>query len=116
LAVADPVRETTARVFQAIAELPNADQGFTTGEIIEIANRDRGFGGNGFDSELFSALSLSSVAGSRDGTISSERLGKWLVRHKNRIAGDVKLIMDISTSRSKWCFVRGTETAVAPDF
>jgi len=101
LAVADPVKNERAEVFQTLAPvLGDRAAGHTVSEIIASAKEAIGVGNDGAMDVLMT------IAEDRDsGKISPKRLGKWLSASQNAIAGGYKLQRnDTDKSRTRWRF------------
>jgi putative DNA primase/helicase len=87
----DPVREERAEVFQALAAVLGSE-GMRTGEIVAAADKHP---------ELRAALQQ--VAPGHRDTIDAKRLGKWLSRSADVIAGGWKLTVDRGNKdRPRW--------------
>jgi putative DNA primase/helicase len=94
LGKADPVRESRAAVFTAIAEHMSADNypdGYTTAELVAEAAAIPQL-----------RVPLLAVAKGRNDEISPERLGHWLRRATDQIADGYKLTRDDTTARIRW--------------
>jgi len=89
----DPSRQTMAALFSAWRNAIGTEEGKTSSEIIKLActatSEDRG---DRPGEELCRYLrdTLLAVA-SRNGVIDARELGKWLSRHRDRIAGGLRL-------------------------
>jgi putative DNA primase/helicase len=91
----DPSRQTMAALFSALRNVIGTEEGKTSSEIIKLAatatSEDRG-NIAGEVSWRYAVLreTLLTVAG-RNGAIDARELGKWLSRHRGRIAGALRL-------------------------
>jgi putative DNA primase/helicase len=91
----DPSRQTMAALFSAWRDVIGTEEGKTSSEIIKLActtnSDDRGDGPcevSWHHADLREVLLT--VAG-RNGVIDARVLGKWLSRHRDRIAGGLRL-------------------------
>jgi putative DNA primase/helicase len=85
----DPVRRDRAAVFTAWRDELGLDNGYLASELIEHAENYR--------PQLHAAL-LAIAAGQKGNTgrIESRRLGRWLTKNENTIAGNLKLVVNHS--------------------
>ena len=92
----DPSRETMVALFRAWRNVIGTEERKTSSEIIKLActttPKDPGGDGVGEASCRYADLReiLFTVAG-RNGVIDARELGKWLGRHRDRIAGGLRL-------------------------
>jgi putative DNA primase/helicase len=86
----DPALQAMEAVFAALKETMGFENRMSVAQIIQIADKTAP-GANGFQSTHPGLKeALATVAGQR-GTIDPRELGKWLGRHKGRIARGVRL-------------------------
>jgi putative DNA primase/helicase len=97
----DPVRQQRARAFTAWRDEVGLEQGYTTAELIDLADaRIR----PNFHASLVDAAQK---YGAPAGQIEPRRLGKWLTKHENTIASGLKLWVDRSDMRRPRYSMRG---------
>jgi putative DNA primase/helicase len=91
----DPSRQTMAALFSAWRDAIGTQEGKTSSEIIKLActptSGDRSVGpaeASWRHTELHEALL---AVAARNGVIDARELGKWLSRHRDRIAGGLRL-------------------------
>jgi putative DNA primase/helicase len=103
LRFSDPARQARAAVFTAWAAELGTRGAHPTADVINRANEQGPFG-----ALIRSALrtALLEVARSRHGEIDPVRLGKWLAKAENNVAGGLKLTADRGDpTRPRWVLV-----------
>jgi hypothetical protein len=95
LRAADPIRQERTALFAAMADLPGGD--YRVGELAEMAEGLDGLGGR---KRLDLWEALFAVAAARSGDkIDLRRLGRYLAKNANNIAGGFRLFVDNSDAR-----------------
>jgi len=91
----DPSRQTMAALFSAWRNAIGIEEGRTSSEIIKLAytksSEDRGDGSGEVSWRYADLRETLLVVASRNGIIDARELGKWLSRHRDRIAGGLRL-------------------------
>jgi putative DNA primase/helicase len=90
----DPTLQAMEAVFAALKEAIGTGQKATVAEIIQLTDkRAELFGAIGIPPLKYPSLRevLQNIAGDRNGFIDARGMGKWLSRHKGRIAKGVRL-------------------------
>jgi putative DNA primase/helicase len=102
----DPVRETRLQVFAAWAAELGVSHGYQTAELVELVEQQTvlGFKVVSAKPQLHDALlAVASKRRSAPAQLDPVRLGQWLSRNANTIAGNFKLLVDRTDhQRPRW--------------
>lgn len=100
LRCADPVRQDRARVFEAWRSDLDIDADYTAPELAELAEDRHSYDGSPKRPALHAVLiEIAQKRGAPAGQLDPRRLGKWLSKHENTIASELKLKADHSDER-----------------
>jgi len=104
----DPSRQAMAALFGAWRKAVGIEEARTSSEIIKVACT---MGAHPGEAWQYADLreTLMTVAG-RNGVIDARELGKWLSRHRDRVAGGLRLEgrADPHGHAARWRLVRAT--------
>jgi putative DNA primase/helicase len=105
----DPVRQDRAAIFAAWRDELKIDQGYLASEIAEQAEARYSYNQTLVRPKLRAALLAVAEKRGRSGEIEPRRLGIWLNKSENTIAGGLKLTVDRGDpNRLRWQLRRGS--------
>jgi putative DNA primase/helicase len=90
----DPVRRDRAAFFSAWRDELSLDQEYQAGELIEHAESRYTYDNSLVRPQFHAALLAIASQSKNPGRIESRRLGRWLTKNENTIAGNFKLVVN----------------------